>query len=117
MLFFLTAPTVKFNLYPRKSSVLVDEGNRFELKCEYGRVSFAKLRQITWWRVSQRGSNIPKVIPREKISVKNEADKQIEFYVIEKISLGDSGGYKCEVMEGSKSRSTNVLALQVIGEY
>ena len=57
------------------------------------------------------------MIPREKISVKNEADKQIEFYVIEKISLGDSGGYKCEVMEGSKSRSTNVLALQVIGEY
>ena len=113
MLFFLTAPTVKFNLYPKTTSIRVDEGNRFELRCEYDRVG----PQITWWRVSQRGSNIPKVIPREKISVKNDAKKQIEFYVIEKISLGDSGRYKCEVMEGSKSRSTNVLTLQVIGEY
>ena len=110
LLFFLT---VEFNLYPKKSSILVNKGNIFELRCEYGKVG----PQITWWRVSQIGSNISKVIPREKISVKNDAQKQIEFYMIEKISLGDSGAYKCEVKEHSRSRSTNVLALQVTGEY
>ena len=52
-----------------------------------------------------------------KISVKKDAQKQIEYYVIDKISLGDSGGYKCEVMEGSKSKFTHTFALQVIGEY
>ena len=113
LLFFFTAPIFQFRLYPEKSSVRIDEGNRFELRCEYDRVG----PQITWWRVSQRGSNIPKVIPREKISVKNDAQKQIEFYMIEKISLGDSGAYKCEVMEGSKSKFTHTFALQVTGEY
>ena len=62
------------------------------------------------------GSDISKVIPREKIFVKNDAQKQIEFYVIEKISLDDGGAYQCEVMEGSKSKVTHVLALQVVGE-
>ena len=57
------------------------------------------------------------IIPRVKISVKKDAQKQIEYYVIDKISLGDSGGYKCEVMEGSKSKFTHTFALQVIGEY
>ena len=57
------------------------------------------------------------MIPREKISVKKDVQKQIECYVIDKISLGDSGAYTCEVMEGSKSKFTHTLALQVIGEY
>ena len=101
-------------MYPEVNSTAVIEGERFELKCEYEKVG----GNITWWKINQGKSNISKVIPREKISVKNQAaQKTIEFYVIEKISLDDSGAYRCEVMEGSTSRLTHVLALQVIGEY
>ena len=92
---------------------LVDEGVSFEFRCVYGK-GFTK---IEWVRRRKIGSKeISDYIPRNLITVQTDDIKSVEVYSIKKVTVNDSGAYKCQVTEKGNLRSTKTRNLQVRGK-
>ena len=89
---------------------MVNEGASFEFRCEYGKGS-TEMRWIRQRKIN--GSVVVDYIPRSLVTVQTDSRKSVEVYSIEKVTLEDSGTYKCEVTENGNLRSTRLRLLQV----
>ena len=102
-----------FKIFPDEYSI-VDEGESFEFRCEYGGGS----TEMLWVRRRRiNGTSINDHLPRNLITVLTNSQKSVELYSIKKVTPKDSGAYKCDVNVNGKLQSTKARVLQVRGEY
>ena len=110
---FFTERKYNFQILPKMDYNLVDEGVSFEFRCVYGK-GFTK---IEWVRRREIGSKEISVnIPRNLITVQTDDIKSVEVYSIKKVTVNDSGAYKCQVTEKGDRRSTKIAVLKVRGK-
>ena len=107
---FLAVPNYPFKILPTTQSSVVDEGISFEFRCEYGK----GLTQMKWLRLRViNGTRNEDYIPINLLTVRTDSSKSVEVYSIKKVTLEDSGTYRCEITEKSGKRETQARVLQV----
>ena len=73
---------------------------------------------MKWFRTRYiNGSSLRETLPRNSITVLTNRIKSIEVYSMKKVTVEDSGVYRCEVTERGKKRVTHARVLQVKRKY
>ena len=69
---------------------------------------------MKWLRLRViNGTRNEDYIPRNLLTVRTDTSKSVEVYSIKKVTLEDSGTYRCEITEKSGKRETQARVLQV----
>ena len=107
---FLSAKTYTFTILPFAQSSIVDEGESFKFRCEYGN----GLTEMQWlYTITVDGRPVTDYLPRNLITVLTNDKKSIEEYSIESVTTNNTGTYRCELMERGKKRVSHARVLHV----
>ena len=87
-------------------------GEPFKFICRYAIPN----KQLGWVKYAS-GDSIFRPIPRSRITVIKKYAATVEELFFQKVTLNDTGTYKCTVLENGKPRGTAERILQVRGEY
>ncbi|XP_046851897.1 uncharacterized protein LOC124445236 [Xenia sp. Carnegie-2017] len=102
----------KFTIYPEDVTSKVTEGSNFEFRCEYEKGS----TKIKWYRRRRlNGTEVEDYVPENLITVRTTPQKSVEVYHIPRVSINDTGVYRCEV-DGKNNRKilSKLRILEVI---
>ncbi|XP_046854228.1 fibroblast growth factor receptor 1-like [Xenia sp. Carnegie-2017] len=102
----------KFTIYPEDVTSKVTEGSNFEFRCEYEKGS----TKIKWLRRRRlNGTEVEDYVPENLITVRTTPQKSVEVYHIPRVSINDTGVYRCEV-DGKNNRKilSKLRILEVI---
>ncbi len=73
---------------------------------------------MKWFRRRHKnGTTVDDYIPRHLLTVRTDSSKSVEVYFIKKVSLQDSGTYRCYITEKKGERWTAVKVLLVRSKY
>ena len=101
----------KFTISPTNPAIDKLRGEPFKFICRYAIPN----KQLGWMMFGV-GDTMFRSIPRSRITTVKNAAETVEELYFQKVTLNDTGTYRCTVQENGKVRETAKRILQVRGE-